>query len=147
MLKRFTQEIYEEGQKQEYLDRKQERGEDTREYYTDKRKLQIQEYAPDKRRMVEFKDEMLMGLYNAKLKKTCLFFMPEELQHENKIKTVLDSQLKTTHTDSIETVENSKRVDKMCEIGNSNREPVSCDNLGKEEQVSHGCKNERQDTG
>ena len=39
MLKRFTQEIYEEGQKQEYLDRKQERGEDTREYYTDKRKL------------------------------------------------------------------------------------------------------------
>ena len=97
--------------------------------------------------MVEFKDEMLMGLYNAKLKKTCLFFMPEELQHENKIKTVLDSQLKTTHMDSIETVENSKRVDKMCEIGNSNREPVSCDNLGKEEQVSHGCKNERQDTG
>jgi len=39
MLKRFSHEKYEEGQKQEYLDRKQERGEDTREFYTDKRKL------------------------------------------------------------------------------------------------------------
>ena len=39
MLKRFSQEKYEEGQKQEYLDRKQENGDDTREYNTDKRLL------------------------------------------------------------------------------------------------------------
>ena len=26
---------------------------------------------------------MLIGLYNAELKETCLFFMPKELQHEN----------------------------------------------------------------
>ena len=42
---------------------------------------------------VEIKDEMLMGLYNAELKETCLFFMPKELQHENEIKAVLDHQL------------------------------------------------------
>ena len=30
---------------------------------------------PDKRSLVEFKDEMLMGLYNAELKEICLFFM------------------------------------------------------------------------
>ena len=88
-----------------------------------------------------------MGLYNIELKKTCLFFMPEEFKHENKIKTVLDSQLKTTYTDSIETVKNSKWVDEMWEIGNNNRESVSWDNLRKEEQVSHGCRNKRQDTG
>ena len=34
---------------------------DTREYYTDKRRLWIQAYAPDKRSLIEFKDEMLMG--------------------------------------------------------------------------------------
>ena len=39
------------------------------------------------------KDEMLMGLYYAELKETCLFFMPKELQHKNEIKAVLDRQL------------------------------------------------------
>ena len=47
--------------KQEYLDSKQESYKDTREYYTDKRRLWIQAYAPDKRSLIEFKDEMLMG--------------------------------------------------------------------------------------
>ena len=42
---------------------------------------------------VEIKDEMLMGLYNAELKETCLFWMPKELQHENEIKAVLDHKL------------------------------------------------------
>ena len=47
--------------KQEYLDRKQESGKDTKEYYTDKMRL----FASGKRSLVEFKDEMLMGLYDA----------------------------------------------------------------------------------
>ena len=46
-------------------------------------RLWIQAYAPDKRSIVEFKDEILMELFNAELKETCLFFMPKELQHEN----------------------------------------------------------------
>ena len=46
-------------------------------------RLWIQAYAPDKRSIVEFKDEMLMVLYNAELKETCLFFMPKELKHIN----------------------------------------------------------------
>ena len=75
LLKQFSQEI------------------DPGTYYTDKMKLWIQAYAPDKRSLVEFKNEMLMGHYNAELKKTCLFFKPKELRHENEIKTVLDHQL------------------------------------------------------
>ena len=39
LLKRFSQEKYEEGRKQEYLDRKQESDENTREYYTDKMRV------------------------------------------------------------------------------------------------------------
>ena len=39
LLKRFSQEKYEEGRKQEYLGRKQESDENTREYYTDKMRL------------------------------------------------------------------------------------------------------------
>jgi len=31
----------------------------------------------NKRSLVEFKDEMLMGLYNVELKETCLFYMPK----------------------------------------------------------------------
>ena len=46
------------------LDRKQESGEDTREYYTAKEKLWLHAYAPDKRSLVEFKDEMLRELYD-----------------------------------------------------------------------------------
>ena len=52
MLKKFSQEKYEEGKKQEYLDRKQESGEDTNEYYTDNKRLWIQAYAPSKRSLV-----------------------------------------------------------------------------------------------
>ena len=79
LLKKFSQEKYEEGRKQEYLVRKQERDEDPRKYCTDKMRLWIQAYAPDIKSLVEFKDEMLMGLYNAELKETCLFCMPKEL--------------------------------------------------------------------
>ena len=74
LLKKFSQEKYEEGWKQEYLVRKQERDEDPRKYCTDKMRLWIQAYDPDKRSLVEFKDEMLMGLFNAELQETCMVF-------------------------------------------------------------------------
>jgi len=35
----------------------------------------------------------------------------------------------------------------MWETGNNNREPVSCDNSAKEENMPHDCRNERQDSG
>ena len=41
LLKKFSQEKYEEGRKQEYLVRKQERDEDPRKYYTVKMRLWI----------------------------------------------------------------------------------------------------------
>ena len=44
MVKRFSQEKYYFCQEQEYLDRKQESGEDTREYYTAKEKLWFHAY-------------------------------------------------------------------------------------------------------
>ena len=80
-------------QKQEYLDRKQESGEDTREYYADKEELWLQVYAPNKRSLVEFKDEILKGLYDVELKETCLFFMPKEPKWKGEIKAVQDQQL------------------------------------------------------
>ena len=121
----FPQEKYKEGQKQEYLAREQERDEDTREYYTDKRRLWLQAYPSDKRSLIEFKDEMLMGLYNAELKKLFLFCMPKELQHENEIKAVLDCQLaipwykwvKGTYAHNFETEENRKRSDEIKKKG------------------------------
>ena len=64
--------------KQEYLDRKQESGEDTREYFATKGSLG------------EFKDGMLKGLQDAELKETCLFCMPKEPKRKEEIKTVLD---------------------------------------------------------
>ena len=75
--------------KQEYLARKQERDEDLRKCYTVKMRLLVLAYAPDKRSLVEFEIAMLMGLYNAELKKTPLFFMLKELQHEKEIKGFL----------------------------------------------------------
>ena len=42
--------------------------------------------------MVEFKNAMLLGLYNAELRKTCLMFMPKEIKHKREIKAVLDHQ-------------------------------------------------------
>ena len=66
-------------------------------------RLRVQAYAPAKRSQVEFKNALLLGLYNAELRKTILFFMPKEIKHENKIKAVLDHQLvnlRTYNTDS-----------------------------------------------
>ena len=62
----------------------------------------MQAYPPAKRSLIEFKNTILMRLYNTELRKTCLFFLPKEIQHENKIKAVLDNQLvnlKTYNTD------------------------------------------------
>ena len=59
----------ETGKWQEYLSRKQESGEDTREYNAAKEELWLQAYAPNKRNLVEFKDEMLKRLYNEELRK------------------------------------------------------------------------------
>ena len=39
-------------------------------------------HAPNKGSLVEFKNEMLKGLYDTKLKKTCLFCMPKELKQK-----------------------------------------------------------------
>ena len=72
--------------KQEYLARKQDRDEDPRKYYM---RLLVLAYAPDKRSLLKFEIAMLMGLYNAVLKKTPLFFMLKELQHEKEIKGFL----------------------------------------------------------
>jgi len=54
--------------------------------------------APAKKSLLEFKNAILLGLYNPKLKKTCLYFMPKELKHESKIKAVLDHQLVNLRT-------------------------------------------------
>ena len=47
---------------------------------------------------MEFKTSMLLGLYNAELRKTCLTFMPKEIKHEQEIKVVLDHQLVNLRT-------------------------------------------------
>jgi len=47
---------------------------------------------------VEFKTNMLLGFYNAELRKTCLTFMPKEIKHEREIKAVLDHQLVNLRT-------------------------------------------------
>ena len=41
---------------------------------------------------------MLLGLYIAGLRKTCLMFMPKEIKHEKEIKAVLDHQLVNLRT-------------------------------------------------
>ena len=87
LLKIFTQEKDEEGRKMEYLTRRQARNEDARQYYTDKLRLFVQAYHPARRSFVEFKNSMLLGLYNAELRKTCLMFMPKEIKHEREITT------------------------------------------------------------
>ena len=65
LLKKFSEEKGEKGQKQEYLARKQGRDEDLSKYYTDKKCLWEKTYAPNKRSLVEFKNEMLMCKYDA----------------------------------------------------------------------------------
>ena len=58
----------------------------------------MQAYPPAQRSLVEFKTNMLMGVYNADLRKTCLIFMPKEIKHEREIKAVLDHQLVNLRT-------------------------------------------------
>ena len=82
MLKKFAQEKDEKGRKLEYMARKKTRNEDARKYYT-----------VSKKSLVEFMNAMLLGLYNAEMRKTYLIFMPKEIKHEREIKTVLDHQL------------------------------------------------------
>ena len=90
LLKKFTHEKDEEGWKMEYMAKRQARNEDARQYYTDKLRLFVQAYPPARRSLVEFKNSMLLGLYNPELRKTCLMFMPREIKHEREIKAVLD---------------------------------------------------------
>ena len=82
----------------EYLQRRQARNEDARQYYTDKLRLFVQAYPRARRSLVEYKTSMLLGLYNAELRKTCLTFMPKEIKHEREIKAVLDHQLVNLRT-------------------------------------------------
>ena len=82
----------------EYLQRRQARNEDARQYYTDKLRLFVQAYPRARRSLVEYKSSMLLGLYNAELRKTCLTFMPKEIKHEREIKAVLDHQLVNLRT-------------------------------------------------
>ena len=102
LLKKFTHKKDEEGRKMEYLQRRQARNEDARQYYTDKLRLFVQAYPPARRSLVEFKTSMLLGLYNAELRKTCLRFMPKEIKHEREIKAVLDHQLVNLRTYNID---------------------------------------------
>ena len=98
LLKKFTHEKDEEGRKMEYVQRRQARNEDARQYYTEKLRLFLQAYPPAWRSLVEFKTDMLLGLYSAELRKTCLTFMPKEIKHEREIKAVLDHQLVNLRT-------------------------------------------------
>ena len=60
-------------------------------------------HTPQARRiLVEFKTDMLLGLYNAELRKTCLTFMPKEIKHEREIKAVLDHQLVNLRTHNMD---------------------------------------------
>ena len=79
LLKKFSQEKDEEGRIHEYVNWKQGRNEDPRKYYTDKLRLWVQAYAPARRSLTEFKNAMLLGLYNTELRKIFLIFMPKEL--------------------------------------------------------------------
>ena len=58
----------------------------------------MQAYPPARRSLVEFKTNMVVGLYNAELRKTCLMFMPKDIKHELEIKAVLDHQLVNLRT-------------------------------------------------
>ena len=102
LLKKFTHEKDKEGRKMEYFHRRQARNEDARQYYTDKLRLFVQAYPPARRSLVEFKTNVLLGLYNAELRKTCLMFMPKDIKHEREIKAVLDHQLVNLRTYNID---------------------------------------------
>ena len=98
LLKKFTHDKDEEGRKMEYMARRQARNEDAQQYYTDKLRLFVQAYPPARRSLVEFKNSVLLGLYNAELRKTCLMFMLKEIKHEREIKAVLYHQLVNLRT-------------------------------------------------
>ena len=98
LLKKFTHKKDKEGRKMEYLYRRQAINEDAPQYYTDKLRLFVQAYPPARRSLVEFKTNMLLGLYNAELRKTCLMFMPKDIKHEQVIKAVLNHQLVNLRT-------------------------------------------------
>ena len=98
LLKKFTHKKDEEGRKMEYFARRQARNEDAPQYYMDKLRLFVQAYPPARRSLVEFKTNMLLGLYNAELRKTCLMFMPKDIKHEREIKALLDHQLVNLRT-------------------------------------------------
>ena len=100
LLKKFTHKKDEEGRKMAYS--RQARIEDARQYYTDKLRLFVQAYPPARRSLVEFKTKMLLGLYNAKLKKTCLMFIPKDIKHEWEIYAVLDHQLVNLRTPGLQ---------------------------------------------
>ena len=164
-LKQLSQEKDEEDWKQEYFARKQERNEDPRKYYTDKLRLWEQAYAPAQRSLNEFKNAMLMGLYNAELRKTCLNFMPKELKQENEIKAVLDQQLVNFRkynmysrvpsqdmawirkVGSFETMGNNTRSEEMMKTGKMKRKPVSFADSGTEGHISKDYRNERRNSG
>ena len=100
LFKKFTHKKDKEGRMMEYS--RQARNEDARQYYTDKLRLFMQAYPPARRSLVEFKTNMLLGLYNAKLKKTCLMFIPKDIKHEWEIKAVLDHQLVNLRTPGLQ---------------------------------------------
>ena len=125
MLKKFSQEKYEEGKKQEYLDRKQESGEDTNEYYTDNKRLWIQAYAPSKRSLVWIQGWNAHGTVWCRVEGNMpVLYASEAKEGKEDWGSILDRQLsrnikklKTTYTDSFETAENRKRADEMWETG------------------------------
>ena len=92
----------------------------------------MQANTTDKRNLVEFKNGLLE--YDQELIEQCLVFMPKMLQHESNPSTTgasaipgqkeVKNYMYTVHY-SFETVENSKRADKMWETGNISKEPVS----------------------
>ena len=93
LLKKFSHEMDEEGRKMEYMARRQARKEDVRQYFTDKLRLFVQAYPPARRRLVEFKNAMLLGLYNAELRKPCRMVMPKGIKHVREVKAIQDHQL------------------------------------------------------
>ena len=79
----------EEGQKQEFTARRQGRNEDPRKYHTGKLRLCRFKLTP-KPTLSVFKNAIIMGrLYHMELQRTCLQFMPKDLQYEHHIKAVL----------------------------------------------------------
>ena len=89
MLKKFSKEKDEEGLKQEFTARRQGRNEDPRKYHTGKLRLCRFKLTP-KPTLSVFKNAIIMGrLYHMELQRTCLQFMPKDLQYKHHIKAVL----------------------------------------------------------